>query len=140
MPQPLELAPGWVIPAQDLSVRHARSSGPGGQNVNKVASKVELRFALESSLALSPAQKQRLAKAFPSHVTAGGEFVITSDRFRSQPRNHADALTRLAEMILSIRRAPRKRIATKPSKGAKERRLTEKRHQAERKRRRSADD
>lgn len=136
----LELATGWIIPAQELSVKHARSSGPGGQNVNKVSTKVELRFHLAMSVALTDAQKQRLAKAFPSHVTSGGDFLITSDRFRSQSRNLADALTRLAEMILSIRRPARKRIATKPSAGAKQRRLTDKRRQSERKRQRSSED
>lgn len=135
----LELATGWVIPAQDLSVKHARSSGPGGQNVNKVSTKVELRFHMAASVTLTDAQKQRLAKAFPSHVTSGGDFLVTSDRFRSQSRNLADALTRLTEMILSIRRPARKRIATKPSAGAKQRRLTDKRRQSERKRQRSSE-
>src|SRR6187399_2450575 len=136
----LELATGWIIPAQDLSVKHARSSGPGGQNVNKVSTKVELRFHMATSVTLTDAQKQRLAKAFPSHVTSAGDFLVTSDRFRSQARNLADALTRLTEMILSIRRPARKRIATKPSAGAKQRRLTDKRRQAERKRQRSSED
>jgi ribosome-associated protein len=135
----LELATGWIIPAQELSVKHARSSGPGGQNVNKVSTKVELRFHMAMSVTLTDAQKQRLAKAFPSHVTSGGDFLVTSDRFRSQSRNLADALTRLAEMILSIRRPARKRIASKPSAGAKQRRLTDKRRQSERKRQRSSE-
>jgi ribosome-associated protein len=135
-----EIAPGWEIPASDLTVRHARSSGPGGQNVNKVSTKVELRFHFAGSLALDEPQKRRLARAFPSHVTSDGDFLVTSDRHRSQARNHEDALARLAEMLLSIRRAPRKRVATKPSRGAKERRLSEKRRQGERKRQRRVDD
>jgi ribosome-associated protein len=136
----LELAPGWTIPEQELSTRAVRSSGPGGQNVNKVSTKVELRFRYAESEALDAAQKRRLAKTFPSHVTSEGDFLLTSDRFRSQARNHEDVLSRLAEMVLSIRRAPRRRVPTKPSRGAKERRLSNKRHQAERKRERKTGD
>lgn len=133
----IELDAGWHIPEGDLVFRAVRSSGPGGQNVNKVASKVELRFLLASTRALNGAQKKRLSATFPSHVTLEGDFLVVSDRFRSQARNHADVCERLAEMVRSIRRPPRPRIATKPTRASKERRLVAKHQQAERKRRRN---
>jgi ribosome-associated protein len=106
----LQVAPGWVVPATDLEFKFVRSSGPGGQNVNKVASKVELRLRLAATKALSPGQKQRLMAAYPSHVSADGDFILTSDRFRSQLRNQRDAEERLASMLLAIRTPPRRRV------------------------------
>lgn len=134
----IELAPGWSIPDSEVSVRHARSSGPGGQNVNKVSTKVELRFHFAASQSLDSAQKRRLQRTFPSHVTQGGELVVSSDRFRSQHRNHQDALERLVQILLSIRRGPKRRVATKPTTASKERRLSAKRRQSERKRERQS--
>lgn len=134
----IEIDVGWVIPEGDLVFRAVRSSGPGGQNVNKVATKVELRLLLASTQALNGAQKQRLIAAFPSHVTQDGDFLLVSDRFRSQARNHADVCERLAEMVRGIRRPPRPRIATKRTRASKERRLEAKHHRGERKRLRGA--
>jgi len=130
----IEVAPGWVIPAEDLEFRFVRSSGPGGQNVNKLSSKVELRLALSATGALSPAQKRRLAAAFPSHVTRAGDFLLTSDRFRSQVQNERDVRERLAEMLLSVRFAPPRRVPTRPSRAAKKRRVAAKRARGETKR------
>jgi ribosome-associated protein len=127
----LEVAPGWVVPAADLEFRFVRSSGPGGQNVNKVATKVELRLKLAATRALSPGQKQRLIAAHPSHVSLEGDFILTSDRFRSQPRNQRDAEERLAGMLLAIRMPPRRRVPTRPSRAAKARRVAEKRQRSE---------
>lgn len=137
----LQVAPGWVVPATDLELKFVRSSGPGGQNVNKVASKVELRLKLAATKALSPGQKLRLSAAYPSHVSADGDFILTSDRFRSQPRNQRDAEERLASMLLAIRTPPRRRVATRPTRSAKARRLSEKRARGEAKaqRRRPSD-
>jgi ribosome-associated protein len=137
----LQVAPGWVVPATDIEFKFVRSSGPGGQNVNKVASKVELRLKLAATKALSPGQKQRLMAAYPSHVSADGDFILTSDRFRSQPRNQRDAEERLASMLLAVRTPPRRRVATRPSRSAKARRLSEKRARGEAKaqRRRPSD-
>jgi len=132
----LQIAPGWVVPAEDLEYKSVRSSGPGGQNVNKVASKVELRLKLASTRALNPGQKRRLMAAYPSHVSGEGDFILTSDRFRSQPRNQRDAEERLAAMLLTIRTPPRRRVATRPSRAAKARRLSDKRARAESKERR----
>ena len=126
----LEVAPGWVVPDEDLEYKYVRSSGPGGQNVNKVATKVELRLKLSTG-ALTPGQKQRLIAAYPSHVSSEGDFILTSDRFRSQPRNQRDAEERLAALLLAIRTPPPRRVPTRPSRAAKARRLSEKRARGE---------
>jgi len=127
----LEVAPGWVVPAADLEFRYVRSSGPGGQNVNKVSTKVELRLKLATTRALNPGQKQRLVAAHPSHVSGEGDFILTSDRYRSQPRNQRDAEERLAGMLLAIRLPPRRRVATRPTRSAKARRVADKRARGE---------
>ena len=132
----LQVAPDWLIPSEEIELSFVRSSGPGGQNVNKVASKVELRFLLAASAALSPGQKRRLTAAFPSHVTSAGDFVLTSDRFRSRLQNERDVLERLAEMLLSVRFAPRRRVPTRPSRAAKKRRVAAKRARGDTKRER----
>jgi len=134
--QALELLPGWKIPSTDLVARFVRSSGPGGQNVNKVATKVELRFGVARSGALSPSQKERLAERFPSAMTLAGEFVIACDETRSQANNLEAARERLKEMILSVRAPPRARRATRPTRGAKQRRLTAKKQRSDVKRQR----
>jgi ribosome-associated protein len=136
----LQLDRGWWIPESDLELRAVRSPGPGGQNVNRVATKVELRFKLASSRALSSGQKQRLTQAFPAHVTASGDFVLTSNRFRSQLRNQQDALEKLARMIRSVRRPPRQRIPTSASAASARRRVAEKRQRGKLKRLRRGGD
>ena len=128
--EPLELAFNWRIPSRDLGTRFARSGGPGGQNVNKVATKVELRLALELTESLNEGQKARLRTMYPSAVTRTGEFIVVSDVHRSQLMNIEDARQRLKEMILKNRRAPAIRRPTKPSRGAKKRRVADKRHRA----------
>jgi ribosome-associated protein len=130
----LEVAPDWIIPSEEIALCFVRSSGPGGQNVNKVASKVELRFLLSASRSLSLGQKRRLAAAFPSHVTLAGDFILTSDRFRSRLQNERDARERLAEMLLSVRFAPARRVPTRPSRAAKKRRVVAKRARGDTKR------
>lgn len=133
----LELPNGALIPAQDFEVKFVRSSGPGGQNVNKVSTKVELRFLIEQTDSLTAARKRRLREAYPSHVTTAGEFVLSSDQFRSQSRNLSDVLERLAQMIAATWLPPKPRVKTKPSAAAKRRRLADKRAHGERKRERS---
>lgn len=136
----LEVTPGWVIPSEDLEYRFAKSGGPGGQNVNKLSTKVELRFDLGETRALSPAQKRRLTARYPSHAT-GAAFIVSSDRFRSQARNRTDAAEKFAAMLLSIQNPPKPRVSTKPSRAAKRRRLEDKRRRSEIKRgRRGKDD
>lgn len=127
----LRIDSDWSLPESDLEFRYVRSGGPGGQHVNKVATKVELRFKLAASQALDPAQKRRLRDAFPSSVTSTGDFLVTSDRHRSQRLNQQDALDKLAERLRGIRFPPRRRIATKVSRTARRRRLENKRQRAE---------
>ena len=137
----LQIAPGWAIPAEDIALSFVRSSGPGGQNVNKVATKVELRFSLRTTSALTAGQKQRLSAAYPSHVNGEGELILTSDRFLSQGRNKRDVEELLVAMLLAIRSPPPRRVPTRPSRAAKARRVAEKRARGEAKaqRRRASD-
>ena len=115
-----------TIPAADLTWTAVRSSGPGGQNVNKVASKVDLRFDLEGTAALPPDVKARLRALAGTRITADGWLLITSQATRDQARNLADAQEKLRSLILQALVVPKKRKKTKPSRGAKERRLKDK--------------
>lgn len=136
----LVLPNGAWLAENEIATRFVRSSGPGGQNVNKVSTKVELRFQLELSVALTPARKRRLREAFPSYVTAGGELIIMSDRFRSQSMNLTDALERLQAMIRSVWDPPPPRVKTKPSRASKKRRVADKRARGDLKRERAQRD
>jgi len=132
--------PRISIPDDELIERFVRSSGPGGQNVNKVSSAVELRFSVATSPNLPEDVRARLLASSDSRLTKEGELVIEANRFRSQPANREDAQRRLREIILAATRVPKKRIATRPSKASKERRLTAKKHDAGVKRQRSVRD
>lgn len=116
--------------------RATRSSGPGGQNVNKVASKVELRIAIADIEGLQEEMLLRLRSIAGRFMTTGDELVITSTLTRDQARNLADAHSKLITLLEHAGRRPRRRRATKPSRSAKARRLTEKRHAGEKKRNR----
>jgi ribosome-associated protein len=110
-----------------------RSSGPGGQNANKVASKALLRWSAASSPTLSPDARRRFLERFRSRITAAGEIVIASDRHRDRERNRADCLDRLKRMLAEIAVAAVPRRKTKPRQSAIERRLRDKRARARRK-------
>ena len=115
-----------AIPEQELEERFIRASGPGGQNVNKVSSAVQLRFNVAASPSLSEAVKQRLIRLAGRRMTDDGILLIEASRFRSQDRNREDARERLAALVAQAAIAPKPRRPTKPSLGAKQRRLTAK--------------
>ena len=127
-----------TIPARDLSWSAARSSGPGGQNVNKVATKVTLRFDLLNSTALTGAQKRRLREIAGRRLDAAGGILVSAQAERSQSQNLERARATLRALIRKSLPAPKRRVATKPSKAQRRRRLRDKRHQSEKKRRRTA--
>ena len=119
-----------TIPAAELDESFARSGGPGGQNVNKVNTKVILRWNLRESAVLSDAQRARLEEKLSNRLTKDGELVISSTKTRDQARNREDARARLAEAVRKALQKRKKRRKTKPSKAAKAKRLSDKRHRA----------
>ncbi|MEM7436628.1 MAG: alternative ribosome rescue aminoacyl-tRNA hydrolase ArfB [Myxococcota bacterium] len=123
-----------TVPAADLSWTASRSSGPGGQNVNKVATKVVLRFDLRGTRALNRSQKARLRKIAGRRLDANGAVLVMAQAERSQRRNLSRARQTLRRLILAALPSPKRRVATKPSAGVKRRRLKEKRRQGEKKR------
>ncbi len=120
---PLLVAPGVEIPDSDLSVAFTRSAGPGGQNVNKVASAVQLRFALDANTTLRSDVKNRLRALAGHRVTDDGELLIVARESRSQEQNRRSAEERLADLIRRALVPPKKRHATKPTRASSERRL-----------------
>ncbi|MEK7213363.1 MAG: alternative ribosome rescue aminoacyl-tRNA hydrolase ArfB [Patescibacteria group bacterium] len=116
----------FIIPKNELKMDFARSSGPGGQNVNKTSSKVQLRWNILFSRALSPEQKWRLQNNLRNKITKEGEILISAEDERSQYANRAKALKRLNEMVSKALSAPKKRRPTRPTKAAKIKRLESK--------------
>jgi ribosome-associated protein len=111
------------IPEDELEFRFFRSGGPGGQNVNKVSTSVQMRFDVRNSPSLTEPVKERLMKLAGSRLTLDGVIVITAVRFRTQERNRADAVERLQAMVDKASIAPVHRVPTRPTRASKERRL-----------------
>ena len=135
----IKISPSLSIPSSALHETFVRSPGPGGQNVNKVASSVDLRFDLAGSGL--PADVQVRAAALAGHrLTTDGVIVIRAHEHRTQKQNREAARERLIELLSQAARRPRRRKATKPSKVAKEKRLVSKHHRSDAKRRRAVRD
>lgn len=133
----LRISARLVIPAAELEESFVRSSGPGGQNVNKVATAVQLRFDVSGSPSLSEYVRGRLIRLAGNRVTQDGVLLIEAQEFRQRERNREAARERLAELIREACKRPRKRVATKPTKASKQRRLQEKTRRSQIKRHRA---
>ena len=115
------------IPLNEFDLRYDRSSGPGGQNVNKLATKVTLRWAVTTSPSLSETVRQRFLKHYRRRITKSGDLVINSQRFRDQSRNINDCYEKLRGLLEKVAAPPKKRKPTKPTRASREKRLREKR-------------
>jgi ribosome-associated protein len=126
----LRISDAVTVPATDLRARAVRSSGPGGQNVNKVSSKIELRFDLPGTRALTGDVKARLFALARGRLDADGHILLTSEAERDQPRNLEDARSKLAALIERALVPPRPRRKTRPTAGSRERRLDAKKRRS----------
>ena len=138
MVEPIRIARGILVPESAIDWRAVRSSGPGGQNVNKVASKVEVRVDLGQVSGLTAPARARLAAMAAGRLDASGRLLVTSQRTREQLRNLEDARQKVKRLVERALRAPRPRRLTRPSLAAVERRLRRKRERAATKRVRRA--
>jgi len=139
MAEPIRIARGILIPEAAVAWRAVRSSGPGGQNVNKVASKVDMRVDLAAVTGLSAPARARLEALAASRRDAEGRLVVTSQRTRDQLRNLEDARDKVRRLVERALREPRPRRLTQPSRGAVDRRLQQKRVRSLVKRQRQRD-
>lgn len=119
----MRITPAIDIDETELEERFVRSSGPGGQNVNKVSTAVELRFNLAANTSIPDYARAKLKRLAGRRLTLEGVIIIQADRFRSQEQNRSDARERLKDLIVEAMIVQKKRIKTKPSRGAKERRV-----------------
>jgi ribosome-associated protein len=122
-----------TISEHEITITAARSSGPGGQNVNKVNSKVTLRWSPSRCQDIDPAWRRRLETRFGSRINRDGELVLHSEQYRDQSRNRADVRQKLVDMLLDCQAAPKTRIRTRPSRASQRRRLEQKGRQSQKK-------
>jgi ribosome-associated protein len=130
----LQVTPALALAESELEERFVRASGPGGQNVNKVATAVQLRFDVERSTRISADVRARLRRLAGSRMTTDGVLVIDARRHRTQAQNREDARERLAELLRQALVKPKRRRKTRPTKGAVERRIESKRRRSDTKR------
>lgn len=130
----LEITPSVSIDENEIRIDFVRSSGPGGQNVNKVSTAAQLRFDVAHTPSLSDEVKERLVKLAGSRMTTEGVLVIEAHQYRTQEQNRADALLRLTDLIREAARKPRPRKKTRPHAGAVAERLDQKKQRGEIKR------
>lgn len=114
---------GLVIPDDEFTFTYSRSGGPGGQNVNKVNSKATMHWNVQQSPSLPEDVRRRFLARFRSRLRTDGVLVLSSQRYRDQPKNTADCLEKVAAMITEVLTPPKKRRATRPTRGSRERRL-----------------
>lgn len=122
----LQITSSIQVDERELQFEHVRASGPGGQNINKVATGIQLRFDLSNSLSLASDLKGRLIRLAGKRVNADGVLVIEAKRFRTQEANREDAVKRFVELVQRAAVKPKKRVGTKPTKASLEKRLKEK--------------
>ncbi len=130
MPTALQITETVAIPDDEIEETFVRASGPGGQNVNKVSSAVQLRFDIRGTRCLPQAVRTRLEALAGNRLTNDGVIVITANRFRNQPQNRDDARERLAELVRKALHVPKARRATKPTYGSKMRRIDTKKRRS----------
>ncbi len=130
----VRVRPGLVLPGSDLEIRFSRSGGPGGQNVNKVETRAEVRFDLAGSDLLGPEEKARAMAKLASRLTKDGVLSVLCDRTRHRERNLCEALSRMGEVLRAALHRPKPRKATRPTRASKRRRIDDKRRRGEVKR------
>lgn len=122
----IKITPNLAVNDAEINITFIRAPGPGGQNVNKVATAVQLRFNVKYSASLPEAVRERLMALISNKLTVSGELIIKASRHRTQERNKQDALNRLKELLRRAAVPPKKRKKTKPTRASKERRLSTK--------------
>lgn len=133
MDEPLIIGRGLEIPAAEIDMSFSRSGGPGGQHVNKTETKVTLRFDVANSPSLPDSIRAKLLTRLASRLTNAGEILVSADNFRERPKNLSEARRRLREILAAALVEQKKRTKTRPGKGAKRRRLADKKKNAEKK-------